>query len=179
MATRNDYRIPYEGLSDGIHSFQFQIGKEFIEENSIEDINSISVDVVLGVDKKDKIFTIDLSLQGLFISKCDRCLDKIELPIEYENRFIVKTGIRKTDEMVYSDDILYVKEEENTIDLYHYIYESIILNIPIKKTHPDDEQGKPTCNSEVMRILYRNNYKNEKNRNADPRWDALKNLNLE
>lgn len=179
MATRSDYKIPYEGLEDGSHSFRFQIGKEFIEENGIEDINSISVDVDLEVNKKEKIFTIDLILKGQIHSKCDRCLDNLDLPIEFENRFIVKTGIHKTEELVYEDDILYVREDENSIDLYHYIYESIVLNIPLKKTHDEDAEGRPTCNSEVMRILYRNNLENKKNKNADPRWDALKNLNLE
>lgn len=179
MATKRDYTIPYEGLKNGTHHFEFEIGQEFIERNKVDDIKSLDIKVDLIVNKKEKIFTIDLSLSGNVFTKCDRCLEKMKLPILFDNRFYVKTGIDKDSHFENDDDILYVFEGENTIDLSHYIYESIVLAIPLKKVHPDDNENRPTCNSEVMRLLYTNNRKNNENKPSDPRWDALRNLDLE
>ncbi|MBK8806891.1 MAG: DUF177 domain-containing protein [Bacteroidales bacterium] len=179
MATKNDYIIPNEGLSDGLHHFNFAIGREFIEDNSLEELKDISLEVSMNVNKKEKLFVVDLEIEGVIHTKCDRCLENLELPVFYENTFYIKVGVNREAELDNEDDILFFKEGAPHIDLTQYIYESVILAIPLKKVHPDDKDGNITCNSEVMRILHRNNKKNEKNKPIDPRWDVLKNLDLE
>ncbi|MBK7589155.1 MAG: hypothetical protein IPI22_12930 [Bacteroidetes bacterium] len=51
-----------------------------------------------------------------------------------------------------------------------WIYEFIILSVPIQHIHPDDEQGKSTCNKQALAIL------NQQTINEVPSiWNDLKN----
>jgi len=56
------------------------------------------------------------------------------------------------------------------LDLSQYLYESLIVSLPIKKVHPDNE-----CNKEMIKRLNPSKTKKTKN-DSDPRWDALKNI---
>ena len=72
--------------------------------------------------------------------------------------------------------------DENTyeIDLFHFVYESIVLALPIRIVHEDDADGNPTCDPEVMKRLEEMNAENsEEEQGTDPRWDALKNIKLD
>jgi uncharacterized metal-binding protein YceD (DUF177 family) len=60
------------------------------------------------------------------------------------------------------------------------LYEAIELALPTQLIHPDDENGKPTCNSEMLQKLAELTPK-EKEQNTtetDPRWEALKKLRI-
>ncbi len=73
-----------------------------------------------------------------------------------------------------SAEIVTIPKTESNIDLSQYIYEYINLMLPIKKVHPDDEDGNSTCNKEMTDRL--NKYSEQK---SDPRWDALKDIKLD
>ena len=70
--------------------------------------------------------------------------------------------------------LLLLPADEHELDLKQYIYEYIHLALPIKRVHPDDKNGKSTCDPEMLKKLKEHIVNNE-NEN-DPRWDELKKL---
>ena len=80
-----------------------------------------------------------------------------------------------------NDDVIVLPLEDNQINVAQYLYELIILGLPIKHVHPDDENGNSTCNPEMLDKL--NEYlvdevdeDEEVNQPIDERWSELKKL---
>jgi uncharacterized protein len=46
--------------------------------------------------------------------------------------------------------------------------------LPFRRVHPEDENGDPACNPEMIRKLEEHLGKQEYKDQTDPRWDALK-----
>ena len=76
------------------------------------------------------------------------------------------------------DDIWVLDENTYELDVFHFVYESIMLALPHRLVHEDDENGNPTCDPQVMETLEKLSHTAEENE-TDPRWDALKNLKLD
>ena len=71
---------------------------------------------------------------------------------------------------------MYVSPDEDQIDIRHYVYESIMLSLPVQRVHPDNEKGRTQCNKEMLKLLKQHSNKKDKNE-IDPRWEALKKFN--
>ena len=88
---------------------------------------------------------------------------------------VVKFGDEYNDENI---DILIVPHGTYEINIQQYIYELIILAVPIKRIHPGVEDG--TLDSDILEKLEELSPKLKENRKTkediDPRWDTLKKL---
>ena len=68
---------------------------------------------------------------------------------------------------------------EHQIDISQYIYEMIVLSIPLKRVHPGIKDGTlKTPALDKLNELRINDQKKEtiQEENTDPRWDKLKKL---
>ena len=65
-----------------------------------------------------------------------------------------------------------LSENDHEVNVAASIYEFIMLNIPQKRVHFEGE-----CNQAVIDELEKVEYKDEKD--VDPRWATLKNINIE
>ena len=74
-----------------------------------------------------------------------------------------------------NEEFLVLPVGSSQINVSQYIYEMIILSLPIKITHPGVEDG--TLKSKTLTMLrdYENNVHKTENK-IDPRWDKLKDL---
>ena len=114
------------------------------------------------------MLVFDFVINGSINVICDRCLDNFDFLIDKQERLIVKFGEEFGEE---NDDIIIIPETEHQIDISSNLYEYIILMLPIKKTHPEDENGNTMCNPEIIKKL------NELSKpEPDSRWDSLKGL---
>ena len=96
---------------------------------------------------------------------------------QYKYQEILILLSKKTDaDLISTDEIIYIKKNENQLDLKHLIFELIVLNFPTKRKHPLDETGKSTCNKEMINLV--NKYTQIEQKSSDPRWDALKELKV-
>ena len=78
--------------------------------------------------------------------------------------------------MFSKDEIIYVKKNENIIELKHLIFELIVLNIPKKRQHDLDKNQQSTCNKKMIALVEKYTKTNKKS--SDPRWDELKKLKI-
>ena len=68
-----------------------------------------------------------------------------------------------------------ISREAHEIVIDQYLFEFIVLSLPVKRIHPDDPDGNPACNKEMMKKL--NQYLiNDEQKINDPRWDDLKSI---
>jgi uncharacterized metal-binding protein YceD (DUF177 family) len=74
-----------------------------------------------------------------------------------------------------NEEFLVLPVGSSQINVSQYIYEMIILSLPIKIIHPGVENG--TLESETLNALrrYEENV-HRQNKKTDPRWDKLKDL---
>jgi uncharacterized protein len=162
------YILPFSGLSLEKHLYHFDIVGKFFTEFDYTEIEQASINVDLTLDKQERMLVFDFVIKGSINVICDRCLDNFDFIIDKQERLIVKFGEEFGEE---ADDIIIIPESENQIDISSYLYEYIILMLPIKKTHPEDENGNTMCNPDIIKKL------NELSKpEPDSRWDSLKGL---
>ncbi|MEO8211534.1 MAG: DUF177 domain-containing protein [bacterium] len=174
MSNEREYMINFGSLTKGEHEFEFEVDDSFFKrfENSI--IDRGQVDVLVVVDKKDNMLMLDFTMQGNVIVTCDRCLEDLELEIEGYNELIIKIGAENEE---LSETVVVVSSKEHEIDISQYIYEFITLIIPMRNVHDDEANGQ-TCDPEILKEIDKHLIQENPEPPVDPRWDALKNINL-
>lgn len=187
MKTDNEFLIPFIGLKDGDHRFEFQINDSFFEEEYYKDFNSVDITAVVLLNKKPTLLELQVSIEGTVNVPCDVTNQDFDLEIEGEIKMIVKFGDEFNND---HDEILIVPFTEHQIDVKQYIYELIILGIPQKRIHPGVLDG--TLESEALDILGYydsqddeqlldeiddlDDHNDKEEEEIDPRWAELKKL---
>ena len=166
-----DFDIPFKGLALGNHQYSFKIGKKFFNNIEYSEIENGEVTAEVEMLKETTMLVFNFALHGSVKLTCDRCLENYHQPIEGNFKLIVKFG-EEPEEL--SDEIITISHNDDDFDLTHYLYEYIVLLLPLKHVHPDDEDGNQTCSVEMLEQIAE--YSEKK---SDPRWEALKNIKLD
>ncbi len=168
MGRKDLYQIAFTGLAHGMHTFDFQVGDTFFEDEQDSLISGGLVDVAVTLFREERMMDFHLRLSGKVTVPCDRCNEPVEIPVSGEERLIVKLGDSYHEE---SDEVQVIPETSNQFDLAPFLYEYIHLLLPARHVH--GEEGAPgTCSPEVLKKL-------EELRGShghDPRWDVLNRL---
>jgi uncharacterized protein len=164
--------IPISGLKSGYHFYDFEIDKEFFENIGESEIREGELTVIVEAEKKSSHIDLIIKISGRVSISCDRCLETFFMPIECENRLLIKFGKSRNDS---DPDILILPFDEHELELDQYLYEFIYLALPIQRIHPDDANGKSTCDPDMLKKLAQCIVNEEENKN-DPRWEELKKL---
>ncbi len=164
------FLIPVKGLEPGEHHYDFVVEDVFFEQYAFQDIHRGKVTLSLDIEKESRLMLLLFHFDGVLQLVCDRCLDEYSQPILGDFRLVVKYGEKREE---VSDELVTIPYEESYFDTGQYIYEFIRLMIPMKRIHPDDENGNTTCNMEMLKKL-----ETFEKTETDPRWDALKGLKI-
>lgn len=164
--------IPYVGLSAGNHQFDYVIDDKFFASFEYSEIKTANVQVKLDLEKTDRMLILNFSMSGTIRTGCNRCLDEFDFPVEGKEEYFIKFGNEHLEEDV---NILVITESETHIDVAQLIYDYVNLLLPYKVVHPDDENGNSLCDPDVLKRIEQLSVHKEK----DPRWDKLKDLNLD
>ena len=180
------YTIDLKNLTPGTHDFEYLLENKFFVDIDGNEVHKGHVRVQLAVKKSSVAFELNFQIAGTVIIPCDRCLDDMELPIETQDKLIVKFGKEYAEE---SDEIVIVPEEEGTINVAWFIYEFIALAIPIKHVHAAGKCNKAMAaklrqhtaisRDDLVEPLDEGQEEASDEQDAgvsDPRWDALKGL---
>jgi uncharacterized protein len=175
VKAQNPYLIEFGGLGEGTHEFEYHIDDAFFAgfENSI--IQHGDLDMLVTLEKEPGLLLMDFTFQGTIMTTCDRCLDLMEVTLEGYNELVVRLGTPQEEDDGGEIDIITLPAKEHELDVRELIFEYISLQVPIRNVHPDDENGKSTCNADVLREMEKHLAKET---HEDPRWDVLKNINL-
>lgn len=175
MKPLNEFTIPFVGLKVGKHHFDYRIGKAFFEYFEYDDFNDVSVEVDINFDKKSSFFELDFNVKGFVNINCDVTNESFNQGIDGAFHLVVKFGQEYNDE---NEEVLILPHGEYELNIAQYIYELIVLSVPIKRIHPGVKDG--SLKSEILDKLEElspgGEQKTETNEDIDPRWNTLKNL---
>ena len=174
MAKLDAYDIPLLKLSRGVHSFEFDLDEQFFADVDGDEVKKGTLKAVVTVTKMGYTQELVFELNGEVQIECTRCLDEMSQPIESRNQLVVKFGDEYREE---NDEVVIIPESEGKINIAWYLYEFIVLSIPISHMHELDE-----CNQEMAFKLEElragNTTESDEESGTDPRWDALKGLDF-
>ena len=165
----DQFIVQFSGLADGKHQFEFDVKGGFFHQFEFSEINQCEINVQMEMYKMPDMLEMNFNFDGFVICECDRCLEEFKQPVSGDERLIAKFGDESEEG---TEEIIVLSSTEHQIDLSKFIYESIILLLPQRKVHPEDENGNSECNPEIIKKL--NDLNNTKN--SDPRWENLKKL---
>ena len=183
MKDLKNFDISFIGLKDGMHQFDYNIDKEFFDFFNYEEFYNSNVNVSLSFLKKPTLFELTFTFSGNVEVACDISNELFQQPIETEMFLIVKFGDEFNNE---NEELLIIPHSDYKLNIAQYIYEAIVLAVPIKKVHPGVEDG--TLKSEILdkldefKIKDNNTEENhlDVDSNAiDPRWNKLKSILIE
>lgn len=186
MKDLKEFDISFIGLKEGIHQFDYTIDKKFFDFFNYDDFYDSNVNVELSFLKNTTIFELDFVFSGWVKVACDLTTELYHQPIETSIRLIVKFGAEFNDE---NEELLIIPFSESNINVAQYIYEAIVLAVPLKRVHPGVIDG--SLHSEVLEKLKEFEIKADdeeldeqqeeenKNREIDPRWNKLRNILIE
>lgn len=176
MSKTKEYTIPFVGLKLGKHKFEYQISNEFFEIFDYNEFQNSDIKVNVVLDKKSNLLELSFKHEGTVNVPCDLTSEDFDLPIKGKLKLIVRFGETFNND---NEELLILPFGEFEIDIAQYIYEMIILSVPLKRIHPGIKDG--SLNTEALKKLKELTIKEQKKEkkeeeNIDPRWDKLKQL---
>jgi len=158
MKFHREFEIPWFGLKDGMHEYRFEVTDKVIEElgHDHPDFENLNAVVILKLEKHTGFLQLHFDIDGHTDVPCDRCGDMFTLRLWDEFDLIVKfTGEHEEEESEEEEeaDIVFIPRSETILDVSVWVYEFIMLSMPMQHIHPDKEDGTSGCNPEALRLL--------------------------
>lgn len=185
------YNVDLKKFTPGVHEIEYALENKFFLDIDGPEVQKGKVKVHCTVKSANFVYDMKFRLEGVVIVPCDRCLDDMEIPVETENRLVVKFGKEYAEE---SDEIVIIPESEGAINLAWFLYEFVSLAIPMKHIHPPGkcnkamssklkkhtaksmDDGEDDTEEEELSSDLSMDENNDTMNDSDPRWDALKDL---
>jgi len=199
MGKFNAYNIPLKSLSPGKHEFSYVLDNKFFTDIDGEEFKKGKIAATVTVKKPTGVagaYEMLFAMEGIVKVPCDRCLDDVEIPVEYTGKLYVKFGKTYSEE---SDDIIIIPEDDGELNIAWFFYEFAVLSLPMKRIHPpgkcnkavsgklkkhsaagSDEEADESAdfNDVDVDVEYELESESEE-KEKDPRWDKLKDINFE
>lgn len=172
MKTQGIFEIEFGGLDFGTHEFDFEITDEFFSHFEYSKIKNGALQVQVLLDKEEGFMSLTLQISGTVNLACDRCLNRIDYPIETTQVLIVNQG-EESGETDADVDSIILADGETRMDVAQHVYEYINLALPL--TVNCDGLENVVCDEATLRKL-KAVEQTGNIETTDPRWDKLKDL---
>lgn len=155
MKHNREFEIAWQGLKPGLHTFQFDLDDKFIEEKggTEREFSDLDAQVTLKFDKKTNFFLCHFDIDGSVTVPCDRCGDDYKLRLWDEFDLVIKLTGEETEDMGEDADVAFIPRSETVIDISDWVYEFVMLSVPLQHVHPDKPDGTSGCNPEALKLL--------------------------
>ena len=180
MECNVDTEIKFSGLKSGIYHYDYTLDDSFFSEFKNEKILGGKVFFDVKLEKNERMMLFFFAYSGKVRTTCDRCLEELEWPIEGEETICVKLSDTESSD---DENVVILPESAYKIDLAQLMYEFVAVAMPIQCVHPDDADGNPTCDPEMLKYISEeqeieteeteNEEEETGNEEIDPRWEAL------
>ena len=168
MSFLKQFVIPYRGLLDGHHHYEFLLDDEFFSHFEDSLIRQARFKAMVTLDKQGDLMTLHLQIEGEIDSTCDRCLAPIALPVNKSFDLIVKRAAGESDD----PDLIYISPESHEFSLAGLLYEYACLAVPLTRSFDCSGLDPRPCNLDVLKYIQ----SGEGSDDPHPAWDVLKNI---
>lgn len=176
MKQLNEFLIPFLGLKLGKHQFEYQINNTFFDRFDYHEFENSDIKVNVVLEKKSTMLELAFKHKGTIHVPCDLTGEMFDFPVKSKIKLVVQFGEQFNND---NEELLILPHGEFQLDISQYIYEMIVLSIPLKKVHPGIKDGtlKTPELDKLKEMTVKKQKKAEKEvENTDPRWDKLKKL---
>ena len=174
MASKRAFDIAFVGLKPGVHEFDYELDGQFFIEKGAIDFENASANIKLKLEKNKGFMILKFEVGGKAKVTCDRCGNPLQLDLWDEFKMLVKL-VENPEEMNEQEedaDVYYIGRTESHLDVSAWLYEFVLLSVPMQKMCSPEEMGGPQCNNEVLEKLKAMEAKNE-DHNAGNLWKGL------
>jgi uncharacterized protein len=158
----------------GLNTYTFNLDDAFLATVEGAAIQHANVTASLHLLKTENLYEFKFHLGGSVQCECDVCLEQFGMVIDSDFQLLMKlSDVEKYDD----DEIIYITDKVIEYDLTQYLYESLMLSLPIRKTC--DMSGTKECNKEVIAKLEELRgveKKDDEDESGNPAWDKLKGI---
>ncbi|MCR5004219.1 MAG: DUF177 domain-containing protein [Bacteroidales bacterium] len=159
-----NFIIPLNGLPQGKSEFRRRADKEFFDSFGNSEILDANLDVLITVEKSGKYLGVDVEVDGTLSVECDRCLERLDYPVETAAYLSVKFGDEPSEPVETKEgerEIVFVPQDNTDLDLSQVVYDYSLLTLPMQRVHED---GK--CNPKTIAYLNSQTAKAEEKKEA-------------
>ena len=168
----SQYTLPFSGLSEGKHQFDFTVNDRFFAEFETSEVEKGELRVLVELEKRSTYLSLTFSIGGVVELICDRCLENFIFPVESHRKLLVKFSEKPVEDEA---ELIYLHPNDFQVEIAQYIYEFVILSLPIRRIHPDGEDGESLCDPVMIKKLEELRYHGKtSDEPEDPRWKELK-----
>ena len=173
MMKLKEFFIPFSGLKQGKHKFEYKIDNTFFESFDYQEFNGASLQIIAMLEKMSNMMELNIEAQGAVNVDCDLTGEPFDQNVNSDLHLVIKFGEEYNDE---DDEILIIPHGEHQFNIAQYIYEMLVLAVPQKRVHPGVLDG--SLKSDILDKLEELQPKENKEQSekTDPRWDDLKKL---
>ena len=176
MKQINEFLIPFIGLKLGKHPFEYQVNNAFFDTFDYSDFERSDIRVKAVLEKKSTFMELALSHKGTIFVPCDTTGEMFDLSIKGKIKIVIQFGDAFNND---NEELLILPHGEYQVDIAQFVYEMIVLSIPLRRVHPGLKDG--SLQSATLDKLNELKVKKVKKadktaENIDPRWDKLKQL---
>ncbi len=171
MEALKEFNIGYSGLKLGEHLFDFQLDDLFFQNFDYDSFCQSQIKAKVRLFKKSSSLEFDFSFTGDVEVICDTLGEPYQQPLSGESSVKVKFSELRDDS---NEEILVLPYNEYQLNVAQYLYELVILSIPLKLESPEakGERGDEVREQWASKL----DEVNDQSDKTDPRWDKLKDL---
>jgi len=180
MKNSRVFEIAWQGLKLGEHELIFDLDDKFLMWKYPEtEYKQLNVQIKVTFDKQVNFFMFHFNIDGSLAVPCDRCGEEFELSLWDEFDLLVKLNdVEDEDQIEEEADVVFISRSETVLDISDWLYEFLMLSIPLQKIHPQDAKGNDTCNPDVLAFLKQSAEALEQE-NKNTIWKGLDSIKIE
>ena len=174
MGKKRAFEIPFVGLKPGVHEFNFELDNKFFAEKGAQDFSNPKAAVTMKLEKNTGFMILHFEVGGAADVTCDRCGNPLHLNLWDEFNMLVKMveNPEEMNEQEEDPDVFYISRNESHLSVENWLYEFVMLSIPMQKMCSPEEMGGPACNKEVLQKLKEMEANHTLN-STNPLWKGL------
>ncbi|MBX2840176.1 MAG: DUF177 domain-containing protein [Flammeovirgaceae bacterium] len=174
------------GLKNKNYEFKFEVNSSFFEHYKNEVIEKSDCEAIVKINKSETMLEVFFQITGKVTLICDRSLEKFDFPVDISEKIFFKYG-EVYEEL--SEEIIVIPFNQQKLELSQFIFEFILLSIPVKKIHPKFAEEETESEEEEGNMIYSTDevWKEEVDNTergggeddkkaVDPRWENLKKI---
>ena len=132
------YNIDLKALGQGKHSYIYTLDDEYFGKIDSTEVQRGNVTAVVDVMVSAAGYEVKFQVEGTAIIACDRCLDDMVQAIKADDKLRIRLG----DELTDDGEVMVLPERDPVLNVAWFLYELIVLAIPIKHVHAPGECNK-------------------------------------
>ena len=155
------------------HSGRLSSNEVITFEDPFDRETAIECRIEVEYQRSGSAYYLHGEVRGGFQTQCHRCLDDVKQELSGDFDVVVRRGAgdEAPDPEETNKDYILLSLNQHEVSLDEYVYESLIVNIPMQIVCKEDCRGLcPSCG------INRNRESCTCEAAADPRWDALRKL---